>query len=204
MRSVSQRGLLAVAALAALTALAGTGACGAPATRSDAAAAGQYGLGSAPDSVRLAAWDRDIGAAGAELPPGRGSVAEGRALYAQQCASCHAARGEGMEPAFPQLVGRPAAGESFDFSSDPNVPRTIGNYWPHATTLFDYIRRAMPLLTPGSLTDDQTYALTAYLLAANRVIPDTTTLDAAALRAVQMPASDRFVLDDRTGGRGVR
>lgn len=162
-----------------------------------------YALGTAPDSARLAAWDSDIGPDGAELPVGRGSVAEGRALYSQQCAACHGANGEGMAPAFPQLVGRPAAGESFDFSSQPELPRTIGNYWPHATTLFDYIRRAMPLFTPGTLTDDQTYALTAYLLAANRVIPDTTTLDAAALRAVRMPARDRFVPDDRDRG-GIR
>lgn len=193
-----------VVVFSALVALVTLGACGAPSPRPDAATAGQYGLGTPPEPARLAAWDRDIGADGAELPPGRGSVEEGRALYAQQCASCHAANGEGMEPAFPQLVGRPVAGESFDFSSNPKVPRTIGNYWPHATTLFDYIRRAMPLFTPGSLTDDQTYALTAYLLAANRVIPDSATLDAAALRAVQMPARDRFVPDDRTGGRGIR
>lgn len=185
----------------ALVALA-LAACGdAPPT--PATDAPRYALGTAPDSARLAAWNSDVGPDGAELPAGRGSVAEGRALYTQQCAACHGANGEGMAPAFPQLVGRPEAGESFDFSSQPDLPRTIGNYWPHATTLFDYIRRAMPLLTPGSLTDDQTYALTAYLLAANHVIPDSTTLDAAALRAVRMPARDRFVPDDRARG-GVR
>lgn len=186
--------------LAALLALA---ACGGPAGE-QGAQVGHYGLGSAPDPARLAAWDRDIDSAGVALPAGRGSVAEGRALYLAQCASCHAPNGEGMAPAYPQLVGRPAEGESFDFASNPRVARTIGNYWPHAPTLFDYIRRAMPLLTPGTLTDDQTYALTAYLLAANDVIPDTTTLDAAALRAVQMPARDRFVPDDRRGGRTLR
>jgi cytochrome c len=180
------------------------GACGTDAGRPESAEAGSYGLGVAPDSARLATWDRDVAATGAELPPGRGSVAEGRVLYAAQCAACHGANGEGIAPAFPQLVGRPAAGEGFDFASDLSIPRTIGNYWPHATTLFDYIRRTMPLLTPGTLTDDQTYALTAYLLAANAVIPDTATLDADVLRAVQMPARDRFVADDRTGGRGVR
>ncbi len=201
MRTSLKRAVRALTACGAIVAL---GACGDEPARSGAAAAGHYALGTPLDSARLALWDRDVGAAGVELPAGRGSVAEGRVLYAQQCAACHAAGGEGMEPAFPRLVGRPSAGEGFDFSSDPKIPRTIGNYWPHATTLFDYIRRAMPLLTPGSLTDDQTYALTAYLLAANQVIPEATTLDAAALRAVRMPARDRFVPDDRSGGRGVR
>jgi mono/diheme cytochrome c family protein len=165
---------------------------------------GRYGLGAAPAAERLASWDSDILADGSNLPAGRGSVAEGRALFAQQCASCHGARGEGMEPAFPRLVGRPAAGESFAFADDPATPRTIGNYWSHATTLYDYVRRAMPLLTPGTLSDDQTYALTAYLLAENAVIPQDAVLDAAALRAVEMPARNRFVPDDRRGGPGVR
>jgi cytochrome c len=197
-----------VAALVAALALAT--ACGVPAgeTARSGAADGPryapYGLGTAPDPARLASWDRDIGPGGAALPAGRGTAAAGRALYVRHCAACHGANGEGMEPAFPPLVGRPSAGEDFDFASAPDVPRTIGNYWPQATTLFDYIRRAMPLLTPGSLTDDETYSVTAYLLAANRVIPDTTTLDAAALRAVRMPARDRFVPDDRAAGGGVR
>jgi hypothetical protein len=105
--------------------------------------------------------------------------------------------GEGMEPAFPRLSGRPAAAEGFKFSSDPKLPHSIGNYWSHATTLFDYIRRAMPHTAPGSLTDDQVYALTAYLLAVDDVIPDDAKLDATALRAVKMPYADRFVPDDR-------
>lgn len=168
------------------------------------AAPERYGLGRAADSTLLAAWDKDVGPEGVELPPGRGTVAEGRLLYAAQCASCHAPHGEGLAPAYPRLVGRPPEGESFDFAGQPGVPRTIGNYWPHATTLFDYIRRAMPLATPGSLTDDETYALTAYLLAANGILADTAALDAAALRAVRMPARDRFVPDDRTGGQTVR
>lgn len=161
-------------------------------------AVGHYGIGSPPTAGQLAAWNRDIGPEGMELPAGRGSVAEGRRVYAQQCASCHGSEGQGMEPAFPLLVSRDPRGEDFDFASDPTIPRSIGNYWPYATTLFDYIRRAMPQLTPGSLSDDETYAVVAYLLAANSVIPDTTTLDAEALRGVRMPARDRFVPDDRS------
>jgi mono/diheme cytochrome c family protein len=156
-----------------------------------------YGLGTTATSAHLAQLDLDIGPDGAELPAGRGSVSDGSALYTAQCAMCHGQRGEGMLPAYPALIGRDPAGEGFKFATDPKIVPTIGNYWPYATTLFDYIKRAMPLTAPGSLTDDQVYALTAYLLAANDVIPDTTTLDAAGLRSVRMPYVDRFVPDAR-------
>lgn len=169
----------------------------APATRS----AGHFGIGRAPTRAELVAWDSDIGPEGAELPPGRGSARDGAAIYKTQCAACHGVNGEGIHPVYPALIGRDPRGESFDFAADPSIPRTIGNYWSHATTLYDYIRRAMPLFTPGSLTSDETYAVTAYLLAANRIIPDSAVLDAAALRAVQMPARDRFVPDDRSPTR---
>lgn len=159
---------------------------------------GHFGIGRAPTRAEVEAWNTAIGPEGTELPPGKGSVAEGAAIYRTQCAACHGVSGEGIHPVYPALIGRDPRGEDFDFASDPTVPRTIGNYWPYATTLYDYIRRAMPLFTPGSLSADQTYAVTAYLLAANRVIPDTTVLDAAALRAVQMPARNRFVPDDRS------
>lgn len=163
--------------------------------------AGYFGLGRTPTRTELAAWDTDIGPEGLELPPGRGSAREGAAIYAAQCAACHGVEGQGLHPVYPALVGRDPRGENFAFSADATVPRTIGNYWSHATTLYDYIRRAMPLFTPGSLSADDTYAVTAFLLAANRVIPDTALLDAAALRAVQMPARDRFTADDRSPTR---
>ncbi|MEP7381692.1 MAG: cytochrome c [Gemmatimonadota bacterium] len=163
-----------------------------------------YALGApAPDSL-IARWNSDIGPDGAELPPGKGSVAEGAALYTTACASCHGVGGVGGIAPNPALVGRDSAAEGFRFARDPALTKTIGNYWPYATTLFDYIRRAMPQMTPGTLRDDQVYALTAYLLSANRIIPDGTMLDAAALRAVKMPYRDRFVSDDRAGGAGVR
>lgn len=156
-----------------------------------------YGLGTTATSAHIARLDLDVGQAGEELPAGRGSVSEGDVLYKAQCAMCHGQRGEGMLPAYPALIGRDPAGEGFKFATDPRIVPTIGNYWPYATTLFDYIKRAMPLTAPGSLTDDQVYALTAYLLAANGVIADTITLDAAGLRAVRMPYADRFIPDAR-------
>ncbi len=159
---------------------------------------GHFGIGTAATRAQIAAWDTDIGPEGIELPTGKGSARAGAEIFRTQCAACHGANGEGMAPVFPALIGRDPRGESFDFASDPSIPRTIGNYWSHATTLYDYIRRAMPLYTPGSLSADDTYAVTAYLLAANRVIPDSAVLDAAALRAVKMPARDRYVPDDRS------
>ncbi len=169
--------------------------------RGDGASAVGYGLGHPASDSLIGAMDHDVGPDGAELPPGRGSVAEGAVLYAAQCAVCHGSEGQGMSSALPALVGRDPKGEGFDFGNDGTLTKTIGNYWPHATTLFDYIKRAMPLTAPGSLNDDQVYALSAYLLAANEVIPDTASLDAASLRAVRMPARDRFVPDDRSPTR---
>jgi cytochrome c len=160
----------------------------------------RYGLGRPADAQVIAALDTDVDPSGATLPAGHGTPAEGKVLYAAQCAMCHAADGAGMPPAFPRLLGRDPKAEGFTFASDYKLQKSIGNYWPYATTLFDYIRRAMPLTAPGSLTDDQVYALTAYLLAADGVIPDSTTLDAAALRAVKMPYVDRFIRSAEAGG----
>jgi mono/diheme cytochrome c family protein len=162
----------------------------------------RFALGQAPNDSALAAMNVDVGADGIELPAGHGTVAEGAALFATQCAQCHGKAGEGMPPTYPALIGRDSAGENFRFALNPKLTRTIGNYWPYATTVFDYVKRAMPLLTPRTLTDDQIYALTAYLLAANAIIPDTTTLDATRLRAVRMPYRDRFVPDDRQPNSG--
>ena len=153
----------------------------------------RFDLGRPADVQLVARLDTDIDPSGAALPAGRGTAAEGAVLYAAQCAMCHGAEGLGMPPAFPRLLGRDPKAEDFNFASDHKLPKTIGNYWPYATTLFDYIRRAMPLTAPGSLTDDQVYALTAYLLAADGVISKETTLDAASLAAVRMPYTDRFI-----------
>ena len=164
----------------------------------------QYALGRVATGAEIAAMNVDVAPDGAGLPRGQGTVAEGRAIYERQCARCHGANGEGMPPLNPPVIGRPAAAENFAFGTNPTLPRTIGNYWPYATTIFDYVRRAMPLETPGSLSNDQVYAVTAYLLAANQVIPMTATLDSASLVAVKMPYLERFVPDDRRGGREIK
>ena len=163
-----------------------------------------YGLGREATSAEVAALDADVAPDGAGLPRGRGSVTDGAALYASKCASCHGARGEGQLPVYPRLIGRDSVAEGFQFARDPRLVRTIGNYWPYATTVFDYVRRAMPQLQPGSLTDDQVYAITAFLLAANDIIPADATLDSASLAAVKMPYVGRFVIDDRHGGKEVK
>lgn len=159
----------------------------------------QFGLGHAATAAEIAAMDIDVSPNGAGLPAGSGTPEQGATVFAANCASCHGANGEGKAPAYPQLIGGP---KGVDFGSDYRIPRTIGNYWPYATTLYDYIRRAMPLTAPGSLTADQVYAVTAYLLQREGVVPANAVLDAKALAAVQMPARSRFVPDDRRGSVG--
>ena len=176
-------------------------ACG-PASERRVDETSTYSLGHTPSAEQLAALDIDVDSSGHGLPPGQGTAAEGAAVYAQQCATCHGAKGEGVAPA-PALVGRtPDAG--YVFAKDGKATRTIGNYWPYATTVYDYIRRAMPLNTPGTLTADQTYSLVAFLLSANGIIADSVVMNAQSLPAVQMPARKFFMNDNRTGGAGFR
>jgi len=162
----------------------------------------RFGFGVDAAAERVARWDRDVRPDGAGLPPGRGTVAEGERVFLEQCSACHGPTGtEGPNDA---LVGREPR-EGFPFGADRGAgPRTVGNYWPYATTLFDYITRAMPQTAPGSLTADQTYAVIAWLLARNEIVGEDAVLDAATLAAVRMPAAERFVPDDRRGGPEVR
>src|SRR5471032_547809 len=196
-----QRALLA--SMVALSTLALAAACSSNSS-ANAEPSRRYALGRAATTEEITAWHTDIGPDGAELPAGSGTAVAGGEIYKVKCASCHGPEGQGLPPAYPAIVGRDPKGENFPFGTDWKITRTIGNYWPYATTVFDYVRRAMPLTQPGSLTNDEAYALTAYLLAANQVIPMTATLDAATLRAVKMPYANRFVRDDRRGGREVR
>lgn len=164
----------------------------------------RYRLGRTATRNEIAKWDFDVGPDGVELPAGKGSVAEGQALYTRHCMACHNKNGEGTPPLYPALIGRDEQGEGFHFANDAKLVKTIGNYWPNATTVFDYVKRAMPLTQPGSLTDNEVYALTAFLLSANKVIAADAVLDADALRAVKMPYADKFVPDNRKGGPEVK
>lgn len=177
-----------VLSLAATTAL----ACG----RREKTA--QYDIGTPVTEASLAAYNIDVNPAGAGLPAGSGTVARGAQLYAEKCALCHGANGEG-QGAFPKLIG-PAEGNAFGFGRDAKLVKTIGNYWPYSTTVFDYIRRAMPFIAPGSLSSDDVYSLTAFLLARNRIIGDNVVIDAQSLPKIRMPAHNHFVRDDRAGG----
>lgn len=161
----------------------------------------RFGIGRTPSAIEIEEWDIDVMPDGEGLPVGKGSVDAGRALYAQQCQHCHGEDGRGGP--FDVLVGR-LPGDVFPFAEDPSVPRTIGSYWPYATTLFDYTRRAMPADRPGSLGDDEVYSLTAYLLYMNGLVEADAELDRESLPGVVMPVRDRFVPDDRRGGRELR
>ena len=156
------------------------------------------GIGRPATPAEIAAIDIDIGPDGAGLPPGGGTAAQGATIYAARCAGCHGK--SGREGPNDVLVGR-LTGEGFPFSRDPKLPHTIGNYWPYATTVFDYIRRAMPPDAPGSLKNDEVYALVAHLLALNELIAADAVMDATTLPKVKMPARDRFVPEQRGGAK---
>ena len=173
-------------------------AIGAAVVAMTAAAAAQvparFGIGRPATPQEIAAIDIDIMPDGRGLPPGRGTSADGAAIYATKCAQCHGKTGK--EGPNDVLVGRePRTG--FPFAQNPALPHTIGNYWPYATTVFDYVRRAMPPTAPGSLGDDEVYALTAFLLHANEVIAADAVMDRTTLAAVKMPAREHFVPDAR-------
>src|SRR3954462_8411554 len=158
----------------------------------------QFGIGRPATQAEIAALDIDVGADGVGLPPGKGTAAEGATIYAARCAGCHGKTGkEGPNDA---LVGR-IPNDEFPFARDPRAPKTIGSYWPYATTVFDYIRRAMPPDKPGSLKDDEVYGLVAYLLSLNELIPPDAIVDAESLPKVKMPARDKFKPDTRTERR---
>jgi len=161
----------------------------------------RFDLGRDPAGDEIAAWDVDIMPDGEGLPAGSGTVEAGRSLYVDQCQRCHGVGGRGGP--FDVLVGR-LPDDRFPFALDPSAPRTIGSYWPWATTLFDYTRRAMPQDRPGSLGDAEVYSLTAYLLHLNGLLEADASIDRDSLPLIVMPARDRFMGDDRRGGEEIR
>ena len=155
----------------------------------------RFSFGSDASEARVALWDIDVRPDGEGLPAGSGTVTKGEAVYMVHCISCHGPTG--AEGPYDVLVG------AEPWAEWPGS-RALGGYWPYATTLYDFIRRSMPQLTPGILTADETYAVIAYLLNLNGIVPDDAVMNAETLPAVVMPAQDRFVVDDRRGGPEVR
>src|SRR5947199_2492008 len=162
----TRKTLLAAAALALFTA--GTGLAETP------------GLGKQVSEADLALWDISIGPDGKGLPAGSGTASQGAAIYAQKCEICHGKGGYG--------------GKNAALASPPDKrERTMATYVPHATTIFDFTRRAMPWPQPKSLTNDEVYALTAYILALNKIIGENDVMNKDTLAKVQMPNRDAFV-----------
>ena len=143
-------------------------------------------LGRVATPTEIGGWDVSIPPDGTGLPPGGGTPAQGATVYAQTCQSCHGDQGAGQPN--DRLVG----GHGTLATKAP--VKTVGSYWPYATTVFDYVRRAMPYTRPGSLTDDEVYAVTAYLLHRNGIIGDAERMDARTLPLVRMPNRDNFIL----------
>jgi mono/diheme cytochrome c family protein len=186
-RSIRAPAHVALMALLSLTALASCSSI-APAER---AAGTHYDIGTPLTDHDLDAWNIDVAPDGRGLPAGSGNVATGAHVFAAKCAACHGAQGEGG-------LGDPLVGGQGTLTS-AKPKRTVGSYWPYATTLFDYIRRAMPYNAPKSLSADEVYALSAFLLNRNGIVPADTRLDAATLPRVVMHNHDGFVTDPRPG-----
>jgi cytochrome c len=144
----------------------------------------QFGQPIAPADI--APWDISIGPDGVGLPPGRGTAAQGEAVFAAKCQACHGEKGAGRPN--DALVGGMGT-----LAPDKAPVKTVGSYWPYATTLFDYIRRAMPFQDSKSLSNDETYAVSAYILNLNGIIGKDDVVDAQALPKVRMPNRDGFI-----------
>jgi S-disulfanyl-L-cysteine oxidoreductase SoxD len=144
-----------------------------------------YGIGTPATDAQMQAWDITVRPDGENLPEGSGTPALGKQVYDQQCAACHGDAGQGGVG--PRLVG------DIGSLTTANPIKDVGSYWPYATTLFDYIRRAMPFPSPQSLTADQVYAVSAYILQMNGIIPDSAIMDRKSLPMVTMPNRDGFL-----------
>jgi S-disulfanyl-L-cysteine oxidoreductase SoxD len=142
-----------------------------------------FGRRATPDEIKL--WDIDVRPDGKGLPEGSGTVAQGKSVYEDNCSACHGANGQdGIKD---RLVGGQGT-----LASDKPL-KTVGSFWPYATTLFDYIHRAMPYQAPGSLSVDDTYAVAAYILSLNGILPADGKLDKESLPKIRMPNRDGFI-----------
>jgi S-disulfanyl-L-cysteine oxidoreductase SoxD len=161
-------------------------ACAGLAVCSGAALGETPNFGKAVSPAEIAPWDVSISPDGAGLPPGGGTPSQGEQVYLSRCIGCHGEKGAGKPN--DQLVGGRGS-----LAPGQTPVKTIGSFWPYATTVFDYVRRAMPLNDPKSLSDDEVYAVVAYLLSLNGVIGPNDRMDATTLPAVRMPNRDGFV-----------
>lgn len=151
----------------------------------------RLGIGTPATPDQIKAWDIDVRPDGAGLPPGSGTVEKGKAIYAEQCAVCHGENGQNPAKGFNRLSG------GMGTLATPKPVRTIGSNWPYATTVFDYVRRAMPFAAPQSLSPDEVYSVVAYLLHINDLVPQDAVMDAQSLPKVRMPNVDGFIPDGR-------
>jgi S-disulfanyl-L-cysteine oxidoreductase SoxD len=145
--------------------------------------ASDFGRPATPAEIKL--WDIDVAPDGKGLPVGGGTVAQGKQIFADNCAACHGDNGQGG------IKDRLAGGQGTLASGAP--VKTVGSFWPYATTLYDYIHRAMPYPTPGSLSTDDTYAVTAYILSLNGIVPPDGKVDKDSLPKIKMPNRDGFI-----------
>jgi mono/diheme cytochrome c family protein len=158
----------------------------------------KFNFGEVPSELDIARLAIAIPADGKGLPPGKGDYAKGKQVYEVACAACHGVDLKGVAglPDMPSGAAlRLVGGRGTLTSQKPIV--TVESYWPYATTLFDYVRRAMPFMAPGSLSDDDIYAVSAYILAEGKIIDQSTLLDAATLPKIVMPNRDGFIPDPR-------
>jgi S-disulfanyl-L-cysteine oxidoreductase SoxD len=146
-----------------------------------------YDFGRAATSAEIKLWDIDVRPDGKGLPEGSGTVASRRSVYEESCEVCHGPKGQGG------IKDRLAGGQGSLATESP--VKTVGSYWPYATTLFDYVHRAMPYQAPGSLSIDDTYAVAAYILNLNGILPSDGKLDKNSLPAIKMPNRDGFIPD---------
>lgn len=151
---------------------------------------GHYGLGKPSTQAEIDGWDIDIRPDGKGLPEGSGSAYDGEEIYQNKCAVCHGEFGEGVGR-WPKLAG------GFDTLEEDRPEKTVGSYWPYASTLWDYIHRAMPFQQPQSLSNNEVYSLTAYVLYMNDIIDDDFTIDKTNLHTIEMPNKDGFFEDVR-------
>lgn len=158
---------------------------------------GHYGVGKTATAEEIAGWDIDIRPDGKDLPAGQGSVAQGEPLYEAKCASCHGSFGEG-QGRWPLLAG------GDDSLTDERPEKTVGSFWPYASTLWDYINRAMPYTAPKSLTPNEVYAISAYVLYLNEIVEDDFVLNQNNLATVKMPNEENFYIDDRPDTSNTR